>query len=120
MASSPASESAEGELTTDSLALGVVALSSGIDCLVVGFARCSIPPEYLRRGSGSKVGPRVDVADCPGYPEVTAGSVGYSAEAVELWREIGERPDDEALGECPEVYDMLLLGGVTAGVPLEW
>lgn len=47
------------------------------------------------------------------------GRVGYMTEAVELWRDWGDSPDDEGLGEWPEVYDMELEGGVTAGVPVE-
>lgn len=50
---------------------------------------------------------------------MTAGSVGYRAEVVELCREDGDKAADEALGEWPDVYDMVLDGGVTAGVPLE-
>lgn len=72
----------------------------------------------------SKLGPRVAVVDCP-KPCVTVGSVvgsvGYMTdEAVELWRDCGDRPDEaDGLGECPEVYDMELDGGVTAGVPVD-
>lgn len=54
---------------------------------------------------------------------MTAGKLGYAAEAVELCLEtgdipceIGDMPWDE-LGECPEVYDMALDEGVNAGVP---
>lgn len=39
---------------------------------------------------------------------------------VELCRDEGERPEDEAVGEWPEVYESELEGGVTAGVPFEW
>jgi len=47
------------------------------------------------------------------------GRLGY--ETVELWREVGDMPDEEPPGECADVYDMLLEGGVTAGVPpFEW
>lgn len=50
---------------------------------------------------------------------MTAGRVGYSAEVVELWRVDGDSPEEEALGEWPDVYDIELDGGVTAGVPFE-
>jgi hypothetical protein len=40
-------------------------------------------------------------------------------EAVEPWRDWGNMAEDEGLREGPEVYDMELEGGVTAGVPVE-
>lgn len=64
-----------------------------------------------------KLDPRVEVVDWPWY--VTAGKVGYATEAAVLWREAGDMPADDALGEWPEVYDMVPEGGVTAGVPVE-
>jgi hypothetical protein len=38
---------------------------------------------------------------------------------VELWRDCGDSVDAEGVGEWPEVYDMVLMGGDTAGVPVE-
>jgi len=38
---------------------------------------------------------------------------------VELCRDDGENPAEEALGELPEVYETELDGGVAAGVPVE-
>ena len=63
------------------------------------------------------------VVDCP-KPWLTAGRVvgrvGYMTEAVvELCRDWGDMPEAEGLGEWPDVYDMALDGGVTAGVPVE-
>lgn len=64
------------------------------------------------------------VVDWP-KPWLTAGKLvgrlGYmtEAEVVELWRDWGDIPEDDGLGEWPEVYDMELDGGVTAGVPVE-
>jgi hypothetical protein len=40
-------------------------------------------------------------------------------DVVEPWRDWGDIPEDDGLGEWPEVYDMELEGGVTAGVPVE-
>jgi hypothetical protein len=76
-----------------------------------------MPPER-RRSLWAKVEPR-PAAD--GYGRFgRLGRLGYETE-VELWREDGDRPADEAVGEWPDVYDMLLDGGVTAGVPpAEW
>ncbi|PHH74218.1 hypothetical protein CDD83_4597 [Cordyceps sp. RAO-2017] len=74
-------------------------------------ALCSMPPD-------------VAVVDWP-KPCATVGSVvcsvGYMTDdAVELWRDCGDRPDDaDGLGEWPDVYDMVLDGGVTAGVPVD-
>lgn len=84
----------------------------------------SKPPEYRRRSPASKLGPSVAVVDCPN-PWLTAGRLvgrlGYMMdEAVELWRDCGENPEEaDGLGEWPEVYDMALDGGVTAGVPVD-
>lgn len=41
---------------------------------------------------------------------------GYMTDAVELWRDAGEKPDDEAPGDWPAVYEE---GGETAGVPVD-
>jgi len=65
-----------------------------------------------------KLVPRVDEAGWPGW-YVTAGRLGYATCDAELWRDAGEKPEEEAPGEWPEVYDKVVDGGVTAGVPLE-
>lgn len=72
----------------------------------------SMPPDK-RRSLWANVEPRP--AD-DGYGRLgRLGRLGYETEA-ELWREDGDRPAEEAVGEWPEVYDRLLEGGVTAGV----
>lgn len=44
--------------------------------------------------------------------------MGYATDVEEVCRAPGDRPVDE-LGECPDVYDMVVEGGVCAGVPVE-
>lgn len=122
------SDSSDGELTDmgpeDSLALGVAALSIISRRLpptpLLPLELWSMPPDR-RRSTWLKLDPRVEVVAWPWYG--TAGRGGYAtaaAAAAELCREPGDMPDDEALGEWPEVYDMEAEGGVTAGVPVEW
>lgn len=83
-----------------------------------------MPPEYRRRSLVSKLGPSVAVVEPK--PWLTAGRLvgrlGYMTDdvVVVLWRDWGESPEEaEGLGEWPEVYDMELDGGVTAGVPVD-
>lgn len=48
------------------------------------------------------------------------GRLGYITDEFNwLWRDCGDMPEEEGLGDWPEVYDKALDGGVTAGVPVE-
>jgi hypothetical protein len=38
-------------------------------------------------------------------------------DATELWRDWGDRPEDDGLGEWPSVYETALDGGVMTGPP---
>jgi hypothetical protein len=63
----------------------------------VPLALCRTPPER-RRSLWLKEEPRAAVE---GYGRFRFGRWGY--ETVELWRDVGDIPEDEALGEWPEV-----------------
>jgi len=116
VSASPASDSAEGELTEDMVAstgLGVGVRSE--EEARPPLALCRTPPER-RRSFWVKLEPRPDVEGYGRFGRL--GRLGY--DTAEL-REVGDMPAEEALGEWPDVYDMLLEGGVTAGVPpVEW
>ena len=98
VSASPASDSVEGELTEDMLmspALGVADRSAGTRGPL---ALWSTPPER-RRSLWVKLEPRPEVEGYGRFGRL--GRLGY--ETVELWREVGDMPDEDALGECADV-----------------